>query len=112
MNTRAPELSALITILRSVGPVISTRRSCRSGGASATRHVILAHVTRLLEEDRHLPGQQPLLAGGPGPEQLLTPRAERTLQLGDELERLRGEDPLVAVTADLDAVRELSLHPL
>ena len=30
MNTLAPQLSALITILRSVGPVISTRRSCRS----------------------------------------------------------------------------------
>src|SRR5215216_3884094 len=38
MNTRAPELRALITIFRSVGPVISTRRSWRSGGASATCH--------------------------------------------------------------------------
>src|SRR5690349_10150129 len=36
MNTRAPELSALIIILRSTGPVISTRRSCRSAGAGAT----------------------------------------------------------------------------
>ena len=35
MNTRAPELSALITIFRSVGPVISTRRSCRPGGSGA-----------------------------------------------------------------------------
>ena len=30
-------LSALMTILRSVGPVISTRRSCRSAGSGATR---------------------------------------------------------------------------
>ena len=37
MNTRAPELSALIIILVSAGPVISTRRSSRSGGAGATR---------------------------------------------------------------------------
>ena len=37
MKQRAPVLSALITILRSVGPVISTRRSSRSGGAGATR---------------------------------------------------------------------------
>jgi len=37
MNTLAPEFSALITILRSVGPVISTRRSARSAGAGATR---------------------------------------------------------------------------
>ena len=38
MKQRAPELSALMTILRSTGPVISTRRSCRSAGTGATRH--------------------------------------------------------------------------
>ena len=37
MNTRAPELSALMIILRSVGPVISTRRSARSAGVTVTR---------------------------------------------------------------------------
>ena len=37
MNTFAPELSALITILRSTGPVISTRRSAISSGVGATR---------------------------------------------------------------------------
>jgi hypothetical protein len=37
MNTFAPQLSALITIFRSVGPVISTRRSVRSTGAGGTR---------------------------------------------------------------------------
>ena len=37
MNTRAPELSALMIILRSTGPVISTRRSCSWPGISATR---------------------------------------------------------------------------
>ncbi len=36
MKTLAPELSALMTILRSVGPVISTRRSSRSSGRGAT----------------------------------------------------------------------------
>src|SRR5215216_6457431 len=36
MNTFAPELRALITIFRSVGPVISTRRSRRSFGIGAT----------------------------------------------------------------------------
>src|SRR5690606_28448309 len=35
-QTRAPEFSALIDILRSVGPVISTRRSRMSAGGSAT----------------------------------------------------------------------------
>src|ERR1039457_4152225 len=38
MNTFAPELSALMTILRSTGPVISVRRSRRSAGAGATLH--------------------------------------------------------------------------
>ena len=36
MNTRAPEFSALIIILGSAGPVISTRRSSKSAGAGAT----------------------------------------------------------------------------
>ena len=38
MNIFAPELSALITIFRSTGPVISTRRSWSSSGTGATRH--------------------------------------------------------------------------
>ncbi len=37
VETRAPELRALITILRSVGPVISTQRQRRSFGDGATR---------------------------------------------------------------------------
>src|SRR5262245_18087297 len=38
MKTFAPELSALITIFRSTGPVISTRRSAISSGNGATAH--------------------------------------------------------------------------
>ena len=37
MKTLAPEFSALTIILRSTGPVISTRRSSRSAGIGATR---------------------------------------------------------------------------
>ena len=37
MNPRAPELSALMTILRVVGPVISTRRSWSASGTGADR---------------------------------------------------------------------------
>ena len=37
MKTLAPELRALITIFRSTGPVISTRRSVRSAGGGGTR---------------------------------------------------------------------------
>src|SRR6266508_3098282 len=36
MNTCAPEFRALIIILRSTEPVISTRRSSRSGGGATT----------------------------------------------------------------------------
>ena len=41
MNTSAPELSALMIILRSTGPVISTRRSIKSAGMEATDHSAL-----------------------------------------------------------------------
>ncbi len=37
MNTFAPEFSALMIILRSTGPVISTRRSSSAAGIGATR---------------------------------------------------------------------------
>jgi hypothetical protein len=37
MKTLAPEFSALMTIFGSVGPVISTRRSCSASGSGATR---------------------------------------------------------------------------
>ena len=46
MKTRAPELSALIIILGSAGPVISTRRSSRSARRRRHRPVRLAHVAR------------------------------------------------------------------
>ena len=47
MNTRAPELRALMSILASVGPVISTRRSDRSAGAGGTRHSALRTCAEL-----------------------------------------------------------------
>jgi len=37
-KTLAPELRALMTIFRSTGPVISTRRSSSPGGIGATFH--------------------------------------------------------------------------
>jgi hypothetical protein len=46
-QTRAPELSALMVILRSVGPVISTRRSSRPGPGPATRHVRSSRMCRV-----------------------------------------------------------------
>ena len=46
MKTRAPELSALIIILRSTGPVISTRRSRRSAGGGCDLPVVLGARAR------------------------------------------------------------------
>ncbi len=44
------EFSALIAIFGSVGPVISTRRSTRSGGCRGDRPVAVADVLGLVEE--------------------------------------------------------------
>ena len=48
MKTLAPELSALMTILRSTGPVISTRLSWMSSGMGATCAVTTCLAVRLL----------------------------------------------------------------
>src|SRR5258708_5048687 len=41
INTLAPEFNALMIIFRSTGPVISTRRSCRSAGTGAIVHSLV-----------------------------------------------------------------------
>jgi hypothetical protein len=105
MNPRAPELSALMTILRSVGPVISTRLSCRR-----RRHaprVVVAHVTRLGEELGQLARVTARLGLAARAEELLPCRVESPVQLGDELERLRGQHLVEALApgpADLDTL--------
>ena len=68
MNIFAPELSALITILRSVGPVISTRRSRRSAESarmsSRLRGLSLSPAeSRASRRDRAPPA---VVGGGPG----------------------------------------------
>ena len=109
MKTCAPELSALITIFRSVGPVISTRRSCEVGRRLGDLPVALADVLRLREEVGHLAGEQALLPRGSRGEQLLAPAAERRAAASaTNVERLGGEDALVALAAELDACREVA----
>ena len=82
MNTFAPELSALIIILVSAGPVISTRRSSRSAGAGATRQSAARTSAVSVEERRALAGGDagvPLRAAG---EQRLPLRPEAALEVG------------------------------
>ncbi len=76
-------------ILRSTGPVISTRRSSRSFGSGATVHSLSRICLRLLQKIRPLAGIQPLLPLMPRLEQLLPPRVERALQIHDKRDSLR-----------------------
>ena len=109
MNTLAPELSALMTILRSVGPVISTRRSSRSFGIGATRQSDSRISARLGQEVRQLAGVQPTLALLAGLQQLRDPGAEPLDQGADEFQRLRGQDRLM-FGAHRGADRERGAH--
>ncbi len=52
MKTFAPELSALITIFRSTGPVISTRRSAISSISKAARIVSISTVALIVPPRR------------------------------------------------------------
>ncbi|ABY21927.1 hypothetical protein RSal33209_0171 [Renibacterium salmoninarum ATCC 33209] len=56
-QTFAPEFSALMVILRSTGPVISTRRSTRTGAGGATRQF---GSSRMVEVSRRKRGSTPL----------------------------------------------------
>ena len=62
MKTLAPELSALMTIFGSAGPVSSTRRSFEVGGRGRDRPLGLAQLPRLLRERRPLAGGEARLA--------------------------------------------------
>src|SRR5215831_5810572 len=78
MYTSAPELSALISILRSVGPVSSTQRFCRSG----------------------------VLTGATRRQQAFTRRVELAVQRGHEAKRVRRQNLVSAIdmrAADLNS---------
>ena len=92
MKPRAPEFSALMTSLRSVGPgdldapvgVVGPRRRDPPVG--------LADVARLGQEVERPAAPQRVAALAAGGEQLAAPRAEAVVQLGDEGDRVGGED--------------------
>ncbi len=90
MNTRAPELSALIIILGSAGPVISTRRSSRSAGAGATRQSAARIVARLGQEVGIGAGRELPVAARPGRQERGPIGPEPALQVGDERRARRG----------------------
>ena len=91
MKTFAPELSALMTILALVGPVISTRRSSRSAGIGADRPVAFADVARFVGKVGQLARVEPLLPLDPRRQQLAAAVVEALVQLGEEAQRLVGQ---------------------
>ena len=94
MKTLAPELRALIIIFRSTGPVISTRRSASGLGASGTVQTPVADTYRFGEEVRALPCIKAGLVLRSCSEQGPAATFEGPVQAGDELDRLRSENPL------------------
>ena len=90
MNTRAPELRALIIILGLAGPVISTRRSSRSAGAGATVHSASRTSLGRQEEVRHDPRVEVGLALVAPLHEVDAGRPEPPLEVGHERQRVRG----------------------
>ncbi len=88
MKTLAPELSALMIILRSTGPVISTRRSRRSAGMRGARPVALAHGAGLGEEVEALARVEPGLHGRAARQELPEAGREGADEPGHERHRL------------------------
>ncbi len=93
MKTRAPQLSALITMRRSVGPgdldaavlqVLGHRRDAPG--------VVVAHALRLGQEVRVLAGVEARLTLGALGQQFFARRVEAKVQLGEEVERFRRQN--------------------
>ncbi len=94
MNTRAPELSALIIILGSAGPVISTRRSSRSAGAGATVQSSSRTSRVATRKSGRTPASSSAWRSSRRREEVEPARPEPALEVGDERERVRGQDPV------------------
>ena len=91
MKTLAPQFSALMIILRSTGPVISTRRSRMSCGSGATVQSLSRIFAVSGRKSGFSPASSRLLALGTGGQQLLAARIEAALQVGDEGNCLLGK---------------------
>ena len=93
MKTWAPELRALIIILRSTGPVISTRRSTQGLGCLGTVQSPVRTSAVSAEEVRALAGVEAGLALGPRRQQVPPAGVEAVVQIGHELGRPRASGP-------------------
>ena len=106
-HTFAPEFSALIAIFRSVGPVISTRRSSRPGPAPATRQLSSERMRFGLGEEAQVAAvAQVEAASHPLCQDVVAATAEPVVQVREEAQGVLGEDlvvPLAEASLDLDA---------
>ena len=92
MNTLAPELSALTIILRSTGPVISTRRSRRSAGIGATFQSPSRIARVSIRKSGSSPASKRFCRSARARQQLMPARVEAAMQVGEEGEGRRVED--------------------
>ena len=106
MKTLAPELSALTIILRSTGPVISTRRSRRSAGILATIQSPSRMACVSARKSGSSPASKRFCRSWRARQKLEAPLIEAPMQPGEEGERLGGQDfglPAAGLRVDLDA---------
>ena len=96
MKTLAPELSALMTIFASAGPVSSTRRSSRSGGADATLHSDSRSSRVSAGNSGRSPAAKRASRSSRAASSARRRGAEAVLEIGDEVERLAVEQLVLA----------------
>ena len=114
MKTFAPELSALTIILRSTGPVISTRRSSRSAGIRRDLPIGFPNGAGFGQKIRRLARVEQLLPLGAARERRQPPGVEAAMQLSEEGQGVGGQDFVVTRPrgcAKLDVVEfRLGVH--
>src|SRR3954454_20014533 len=113
MKQDAPEFRALTTIMRSTGPVISTRRSWRAAGIGAAFPLGVADRRGIGEEVGQFARVEARLALGAERQQAGALGPEAPLQGAEELEGLGREDAVGTLDArglDLQAGNGIVEH--
>src|SRR5262249_50267226 len=106
-HTFAPELSALMVIFRSVGPVISTRRSTRPGAGAGTCQRLSSLMWRGAGgEDRRRPAARADSGGGRG--HLAEVVVPDVAGLGQEVQHAAGGQVLLGGRAGRQQLRPLA----
>ncbi len=108
MNTRAPELSALISILGSAGPVISTRRSSKSAGAGATVQADSRTSRVATRKSGRTPASSSRWRSWRRSMSAIRDGPEPSVEVGDERQGVLGQDAVLArdgIAAQLDPRR-------